>query len=282
MPHSQRVTLEEIQQVYRAVHDCRELWADPTAWQTHALNRATAISGCRVGLCYEIADDHGFNADRVLSAEDVGWESSAERRNFVLGVAHQPLRFSPLYVEFADALPDRHNGNSLTLVQERLIDRESWRRSEMYDRYVRPTRMGEGIMSAVWMERSKTWSVWCLVNDVSEKRLTQRQQRLTEIFHREIAGLIGTNLSTWRHRSLSNLTTLRRQVLTELLRGQTEDQIAQTMFRSHAAIHEHVTSLYRHFDVTSRSQLAAYFLAREPRGQAKPDRDLFERWLRKA
>ena len=52
------------------------------------------------------------------------------------------------------------------------------------------------------------------------------------------------------------------------------------MFRSPAAIHEQVTRLYRHFGVTSRGELAAYFIRRQPVDEpAPPAFDLLAHWL---
>ena len=279
------MTLKDIRDLHQTANECRELWADPKAWQTQAMIRATALAGCRVGLCYEIADDRGINADRLLSAEDVGWESSGERHYLASGVAHQPLRYSPLWVQFADALPARKNGAGLTLIQDNLIDWNEWERSEMYDRYVRPTQLGQGIMSGVWMEQTRTWSCWSLVNDRSDGKLTTRHQRITRLLHRQIAGMVGTTLSTWRDRTVSTLSNVRRGVLDALLQGESEQQIADTMFRSRSAIHEHVSSLYRHFNVTSRSQLSAFFMRRQPKpagASPTPPSRMLENWLNQA
>ena len=39
---SQRITFRDVRRMSDAVHECRELWVDPSAWQRHLLGRATA------------------------------------------------------------------------------------------------------------------------------------------------------------------------------------------------------------------------------------------------
>jgi DNA-binding CsgD family transcriptional regulator len=262
---SQRITLRDMRTVIDTVYECRDLWADPSGWQAHLMRRACTLAGCRVGLYFEMADHAGVTANRILSADDAGWESAGERHTVIEGLAQRPLRYSPLWAAFADALSvrGRHAG-TLTARQDRVISAPAWQASEMYDRHVRPTRLGEAMLSAVWLPQLGSWSAWSLVTDRGDPAPSSRHERLARLLHQRVAPLIGTHLSTWRDRTVDTLSATRRRVLEALLDGHGEPDIARRSCRSRSAVHEHVTAIYRHFGVSSRGELGAFFLRRRP------------------
>ncbi|HEY7388072.1 MAG TPA: LuxR C-terminal-related transcriptional regulator [Bryobacteraceae bacterium] len=254
-----QIALPDAHQAFEILGECRELWADPREWRRHLLRRLAELTHCRVAFCLELADEGGRIGDHLLSAEDVGWETGRERRILVEGLTEVPLSFSLLWNAFASALTSRRE---LTALQPALIDQRRWQASEMYDRYIRPTRIGEGLMSAIRIERSETWDHWCICNDRGDPPPGPRERQLVALIHEQIARMYGRELTTWRDRSLKGLTPRRREVLRLLLDGRPEKEIAWAMGRTQPAIHEHIEYLYRHFGVNSRAQLAAYFLRR--------------------
>lgn len=279
---SQRITFRDIRLMTDTVHECRDLWVDPPAWKSHLMERVCTLSGCRVGLYFEMGDQGGKSANRIIAAHDAGWESASERQKVVEGLACRPLRYSPLWANFADALPARGRGTGvLTLPQARVIDVKEWQSSEMYDRHIRPTQLGEAMLSAVWLPQRQSWSAWSLVTDRGERSHTSRGQRLVRLLHQQIAPLIGVVLSTSRDRTIAPLSSVRRQVLQMLLDGLAEAHIATALHRSHSAIHEHVTALYRHFGVRSRAELSAFFLQRRVIPNDAKDVASADAWLRR-
>jgi len=76
------------------------------------------------------------------------------------------------------------------------------------------------------MPHRGTWSVWCLTNDRSDGLLSDQQEMLAGLMHESVAPLIGTRLCAAHQRSLSGLSKRRREVLTHLLAGRTEKEIA--------------------------------------------------------
>ena len=278
---SQRVTLRDIRAITQTVYECRDLWADPLAWQAHLMRRAASLGGFRIGLYFEMADHGGSAANRILAANDIGWESDGERHTVVEGLSQRPLRYSPLWAAFADVLASRtRTPAGLTMHQDRVIAAPTWQASEMYDRHVRPTRLGQATLSAVWLPHVQCWSAWSLVTDRGEIPLRTRSERVLRLLHQQIAPLVGTRLSTWRDRNVSTLSITRRRVLMGLLDGHTETEIAVRSSRSPAAVHEHVTAIYRHFNVRSRSQLAAFFLRQKPAPAGRStDSSAPQKWL---
>jgi DNA-binding CsgD family transcriptional regulator len=133
----------------------------------------------------------------------------------------------------------------------------------MYDRFIRPTGIGEGLMSAVRLKRSATWDHWCICNDRSDPPPGLREQRLVAFIHGQIAQMLERReLTDWGDRSTAGLSARRLEVLRLLLDGGSEKEIASALGRSLPAVHEHIQFLYRHFNVSSRAKLLAYFLRR--------------------
>ena len=88
--------LAEFQAIHQIVGQCVELWADPTAWQTHLLRAAARLADCRVGIYYELEDAPGNVCSKIVSATDTGWSRESERCTLIEGLARKALTYSPL------------------------------------------------------------------------------------------------------------------------------------------------------------------------------------------
>jgi DNA-binding CsgD family transcriptional regulator len=248
-------------------------------WRRHLLRRVAALTHCRIAFCVEIADAGGRIGERLLSGEDVGWDSESERCTLLSGVTAVPLSFSPLWNAFVGAMGNRRE---LTALQPALIDPRRWHASEMYDRFIRPTGIGEGLMSAVRLERTGTWDHWCICNNRGDPPPGPRERRLVALVHDQIAQMLErAELTNWSDRTTADLTTKRRQVLHLLLEGRSKKEIASAVGRSQPTVHEHVEHLYRHFGVNSKAKLAAYFLRRRavPGPTRRPPLSSPQAWL---
>jgi DNA-binding NarL/FixJ family response regulator len=95
-------------------------------------------------------------------------------------------------------------------------------------------------------------------------RFGPREVALLKLLHDEIAPLIGVRLATERHLCRDGLSRRLRQTLTLLLDGRSEKEAARELQLHARTVHDYVTMLYAHFDVTSRAELLAYFIRRTP------------------
>jgi hypothetical protein len=146
-----KILLRDVRQAYEIVGECRELWADPREWRRHLLRRVAELTNCRVAFRMDLSDEDGRIGERLLSGEDVGWDSESGRRTLIRGLTASAGSFSPMWNAFASALANRRE---LTALQPALIEQRRWHASEVYDSCVRPTRIGEGLMSAVRVPRN--------------------------------------------------------------------------------------------------------------------------------
>jgi DNA-binding NarL/FixJ family response regulator len=97
-----------------------------------------------------------------------------------------------------------------------------------------------------------------------------REVALLKLLHDEIAPLVGVRLATEEHLCRDGLSRRLRQTLELLLEGRSEKEAAREMNLSMKTVHEYVGMIYKHFRVSSRAELMAYFIRRAPelRGDA--------------
>jgi DNA-binding NarL/FixJ family response regulator len=84
------------------------------------------------------------------------------------------------------------------------------------------------------------------------------------LLHDEIAPLVGVRLATEEHLCRDGLSKRLRETLSLLLDGGSEKEVAQELGLSTRTVHEYIVMIYKHFRVSSRAQLLAYFIRRTP------------------
>jgi DNA-binding CsgD family transcriptional regulator len=92
----------------------------------------------------------------------------------------------------------------------------------------------------------------------------EREVALLRLIHDEIAPLVGVRLATEEHLCRDGLSKRLRETLELLLDGASEKQVARELDLSIKTVHEYVGMIYKHFQVSSRGELLAYFIRREP------------------
>lgn len=81
-------------------------------------------------------------------------------------------------------------------------------------------------------------------------------EMILQLAHLEMSWVYDCDLLLARH-GAADLSPRQRQTLDHLLAGHSEKQIAARMRLSHNTVHHHIKALYRHFGVSSRSELLA-------------------------
>ncbi len=91
-----------------------------------------------------------------------------------------------------------------------------------------------------------------------------REVALLKLLHDEIAPLVGVRLTAEEHLSRDGLSKRLRETLSLLLEGFSEKQVAAELGLAIRTVHDYVSMLYEHFQVSSRAELLAYFIRRTP------------------
>jgi DNA-binding CsgD family transcriptional regulator len=265
MGESVRLRLSEVRAVFRLIGECRELGDDSIAWRRHLVDGAARLTGARVGMCGEIVL---ADADYTHPQVALGWED---------GQAAVWHGYLTEHVGKDDLFWHRVRSDGAMLKTVRRCDYvadhewyqlssvdESWRSADV-DRIILSGRMFRAIVPTLdGLVMLRAWG---------EQRFSERECRLIELLHDELAWLIGRQLAAAHEPGPSGLSRRKREVLECLLEGDSDKCIALRLGISAATVSEYVTDVLRHFGVSSRSQLLANFLHRFRRRQSPPKND---------
>jgi DNA-binding CsgD family transcriptional regulator len=255
MAQSHRLRLGDVRAVYLLVGECRDLGADPVAWQTHLLGGLLrALSGA-VGAAFESDPAAGPRPPgdplRPSSLVDCGWAAPGDSRRFQQLIREgTPDRNPMLPVVLARPGPVR------TFTRRELLTDREYYGNEYVAGYMRETNLDDFV--GVCYFPGPGHSVHLGVNRFrGERPFGIRERRLLHLCGVEIVRLHGTRLAPGVGPSVSRLAPRLRQVLLCLCEGDGEKQVAARLRISAHTVHEYVRRLHRHFGVSSRGELLA-------------------------
>jgi DNA-binding CsgD family transcriptional regulator len=258
-----RLRLSDVESVFNLVSECRELWADARAWQTHLLHGACRLTRTAAGHYNEQVLAPDLRSTRILDEIDLGWRDAAARECVFRVHREHPNRakFFPRCTRLAARAL---HGQEATALRAHIRDDDDWYRSAMFNEYRRPGYVDGFVMS--FSQNPQTGALVMIVTnqDRSDRPPTPRAAAMLSLLTRRIAPLVGTVLTTSNQRGLHGLSPRLRQTLDALLAGDSEKQIAARLSLHPTTVHDYVGALYRHFAVGSRGELMAYFLRRRP------------------
>lgn len=263
MPKSQRLSLEEIQAAWRLLGECRELGADNQAWPRHFVEGMCRLLGAQIGICHEtVLSAAGLMES--LGWADTGWATAADREFFLHMIRNQGQ---------GEAIARQLIGvplkNETCLLLEAVRDRDYYS-SHLYQDYFRPLHLDPS-MNCGKFTRGGTFHFGCFQRPLGDRPFEEREKTLLRLAHEELVPLIGTALVSLREPRLADLPPRQRQVLECLLEGDSEKQAAARLSIGIGTVHTYVKALYRHFHVTGRAELLAWFVRRAyPRGVLPP------------
>jgi DNA-binding CsgD family transcriptional regulator len=259
MPKSQRLRVEDIQALWRLVGECRDLGADNQSWPQRFVEGMSRLLRSQIGICHETVP----GCDGVLQGlgcADTGWATAADREFLLRMIRNQDQR-DPMFRKMVVVLLEKGTCRR----EEGVRDREYYR-SVLYQDYFRPLRL-DPIVNCGKLTAVGTFHLACFQRPVGDRLFGDREVALLRLAHEELVPLIGTALASLHEPHLADLTPRQRQVLTCLLEGDGEKQVAARLGVGIATVHTYVKALYRHFHVAGRAELLACFVRRAyPRG----------------
>lgn len=200
-------------------------------------------------------DKIGIAGERVSEPLDAGFLDSHERGLWAHYVRERAYLDDPFdaafFRDFAGPLRTRR--------LDSVVDGRRWYRSRHYNDYVGACRLDDRITSALRLPEGSPapLQVMVLHRSAARGKYTRRDQRLVHLFHHEMGTLLGRQLAMrGTTRAGDPVLPFRlQQVLTCLLQGDSEKQIAARLGISPHTVNRHVQRLYREFGVHSRAQL---------------------------
>lgn len=263
----------DVRALQAVLDECSEMWSDAPAWQEHVARRAEELVGGHFAflLLMEPEPIEG----PMLPAIDLRTSTPAN------GIASNVIR------SYAQAGPNPPRARFVRdLVEETgrccvsfadFVPKDEFVRSTFFEKYMVPIGAKEAL-NAVCGGRSNPLLQLSVCRPVGDRAFGDRERGVLAILADAIETRVEQQLSTSRQRGLHDLTPRQKQVLSLLLAGDSEKQVAYKLGVSVPVVHEHISNLHRYFDVHSRGELLAYFIHRRPAAkapgvpQAKPRR----------
>jgi DNA-binding CsgD family transcriptional regulator len=255
---SQRLRLCDVKNVHRLLGECRDLGADPIAWRRRLIERLMQLTGARVGYLVGLTNfpSSATGADEMVQ---MGLDGPAQEKLFVEHFEFIARGGEDVMLRFFAALQlDRLRAHS----SHHVLDLDEWYGSESFQRYHRRMDMDAGILSMcrLGVPGPPCHHTVSLRRCVGEPPFTLREVRLVRYLHQELAPQIGRCLAPTHEPSACELSPRLQQTLQGLLNGLSEKQIAERLCISPTTLHEYVTTLYRRFNVSGRSELMARWI----------------------
>ncbi len=259
MADSDHLRLSDVRAAFRLLGECRELGANAGAWRAHMLDGLRRLTGARLALYLHISNV-ATESERIVDALDSGFIEPSQRALWAHYQQERAHCDDPFHQRY-------YRGFSGSLKTRRLatvVEADAWRRSRHYNDYIRACGLEDRITSSVGVPaaRSSLTQVLVLHRATSDGSFPQRMVRLVHVFHDELRPLLGRQLALPGSGGQgADLPPQLRSVLTCLLEGHAEKQVAARLGLSPHTVNRHVQRLYRLFDVHSRAELMSRCLS---------------------
>jgi DNA-binding CsgD family transcriptional regulator len=259
-----QLRLRDISSVFQLVAECRELWADADAWQTHLLKNACRLTGASVGIFTEQRLSSDRKSTEILDETEHGWRDQAAGSLRARMLAEHPDRvaFLPRCYRLAGRALD--GAGVATALRPEMRSDAQWYRSGLFNEYHRPAGIDGVIMSFAVIPHNGNLITLTVHQGMTDREPTSRAKSIISLLNSQIAPLVGVSLTSNGQCGLRGLSPRLRQTLDAMLAGDAEKQVAARLGVSVPTAHQYVGSIYHHFGVTSRPELMAYFVRRRP------------------
>jgi DNA-binding CsgD family transcriptional regulator len=262
------LSLQDVSAVIRLVREVCDRWDDPQAWREHLLRGACALMDANVGMM--LTEHHGkmYHFGRLSVTSVVGLEEPkrllvqpavsrmADRDyqdvtdNFLPGL-------SRLYDDFVKQ-------GWVTVNREQMSDDQTYYAAPHYQDFRKHLDCDDYVVSIRMVDLPRRPEGIQVDRPHGAARFGMREVALLKLIHDEIAPLVGVRLATEEHLCRDGLSKRLRETLELLLEGKSEKEVASGLDLSVKTVHEYVGMIYKHFRVSSRAELMAYFIRRAP------------------
>ena len=151
-----------------------------------------------------------------------------------------------------------------TAAGRELADEKEYHASAMYQNFRRAVDCDDYVLSLRVVDIPSRTQLIDFDRPHGAPPFGPREAAILKLLHDEIAPLVGVRLATEEHLCRDGLSKRLRETLSLLLEGRSEKQVAERLGLSAGTVHDYVVMLYKHFCVSSRAELLAYFIRRSP------------------
>jgi DNA-binding CsgD family transcriptional regulator len=254
---SESLRLADVRAVFHLVGECRDLGDDVTQWRQRMVIGLCRLTEAQLGIGGEARFVEPTRLMIPIDFADHGWPNPLGRALFLAALKDPEVLDNEVIRRF-----NRLKGRCITRTRQQLVDDRVYYTTAFHNDVNKPSRLDHVLMSQ-YAPSGRDWHHILVFNRLlGDRPFGRRESRLVHLFQLEIGPLLGGPLASAEEQPLS---PRQRQTLIALLEGDSEKEVALRLGLSVNTVHEYVTSLYRHFGVSSRAELLAHFLRRSRR-----------------
>jgi DNA-binding CsgD family transcriptional regulator len=262
------ISLDDVSRVLRLVRGVCDRWDDPQAWREHLLDGACSLLKAKVGMMLTEHEGKMYHFGRLTVTSVVGLAPNI-RMLVQPGVSQMQDRdyqdVSDNYVPGITRLfEDLLRQGWVTTPRSEMADEAAYHAAPYYLNVRKPLDCDDYILSIRMVDVPLRPEAITVDRAHGEPAFGPREVAILKLLHDEIGPLVGVRLATEDHLCRDGLSKRLRETLALLLQGLSEKQVAGQLDLSVKTVHEYVGMLYKHFHVSSRGELLAYFIRREP------------------
>jgi DNA-binding CsgD family transcriptional regulator len=262
------LSLEDVSALIRLVREVSDRWDDPRAWREHLLHGACALLDGTVGLM--VVDDEpgrsSFGRPAVICV--VGLPESAARLVQPAFSQFGQRQFAEVSQNLLPGITKLHadlvRQGWVTAARGQVADDATYHASPHYQNFRRHIGSDDYVVSMRIVDIPRRPEAISIDRPHGAPPFGPREVALLKLLHDEVAPLIGVRLSTEEHLCRDGLSKRLNETLSLLLEGRSEKEAAKALGLSSRTVHDYVSMLYEHFEVSSRAELLAYFIRRAP------------------
>jgi DNA-binding CsgD family transcriptional regulator len=262
------VSLDDVSTVIRLVREVCDRWDDPRAWREHLLHGACALLRGSAGMMLTEHEGRMYHFGRLSVTSVVGLPgpqtllvqpaiSQMQNR----GYQDVSDNFLPGLTKLYDDLVRQ---GWVTVPRSEMADEDTYHAAPHYLSFRKQLDCDDYVVSIRMVDLPRRPEGISIDRPHGAEPFGPREVALLKLLHDEVAPLVGVRLATEAHLCRDGLSRRLRETLSLLLEGMSEKEAAQELDLSIKTVHEYVGMLYKHFQVSSRGELLAYFIRREP------------------
>ena len=262
------VSLDDVSKVIRLVREVCDRWDDPQAWREHLLHGACALLNGNVGMMLTEHEGKIYHFGRLSVTSVVGLPPSMKMlvQPAVSQMQNRDYRdvsdnFLPGLTRLYDDLVRQ---GWVTVPRSQMADEATYHAAPHYLNFRKQLDCDDYVVSIRMVDLPRRPEGISIDRPHGAEPFGPREVAILRLLHDEVGPLVGVRLATEEHLCRDGLSKRLRETLSLLLEGLSEKQVARELDLSVKTVHEYVGMLYKHFQVSSRGELLAYFIRREP------------------
>jgi DNA-binding CsgD family transcriptional regulator len=244
----------DVQQILRLVGGAAELWYQPELQRQFTLDSLCRMMNAKAGICFTFGDVlvGGKTPCENFTAVGLDATGTAMFQDFVkTGAPHDPV------MDVLSAV----QGRTITFTRHEAVADADWFHSDHFRQVRKPLGLGPSLYIKIHAQLIDRTTIVMLARESGGDAFSQRDAYLVDLCLSEMAWPFSPEM-TYVDPKVERLQPRLKKVMTLLLEGDSEKQVAYKLKLSPHTVHEYVKNLYSELGVNSRGELLAQWVGK--------------------